>query len=362
MKTYRLAIVGTGKVIGNHIRAIQSVSDRVELVAAVDINEEQVKAFCSNNNVANWYTDISEMLKVEQPDLVCVATPPVTHKDICIQCLEAGAWVWCEKPLCGSLAEFDAIHDAEERTGRYVSTVFQWRFGSAVKHLKKLMAENTLGKPLVSVCNTLWYRTQEYFEVSWRGTYESEFGGPTVGHGIHLMDLCLFLMGDWKEVQANIGTLDRDMEIEDVSMALVRYENGAMGSFVNSVLSPNQDSYLRLDFQKATAEVKSLYRYTNENWTFSLPPNVDDPETQAAWEALDVDFMGSHGQQLSEVLDSMDANQPPPVSNSESRRIIEFIASIYKSAATGQTVSRGDITPDDAFYYSNNGKKEVSAS
>jgi predicted dehydrogenase len=324
----------------------------------VDINEAAVNQFCAENAIPQAYTSVQAMLVAEKPDLVCVATPPATHKDICIQALEGGAWVYCEKPLCGSLAEFDEIRAAEQRTGRYVSTVFQWRFGSAVKHLRQLMAKEALGRPLVAVCNTLWYRMQDYYNVSWRGTYASEFGGPTVGLGIHLMDLCFFLMGDWQEVKANIATLDRKIEIEDISMALVRFENGALGSIVNSALSPRQETYLRLDFQKATLEVTALYRASNENWRFSLPPDVVDAETSAAWAALDQDVMGTHDQQFREILDSMDEQTAPAVTGDEARRILEFIASLYKSAATGQVVRRGDLTPDDPFYYSNNGQRK----
>lgn len=353
-KIYRVAIVGTGKVVGNHLSAIQSAGDRVELVAAVDVNESAVQQFCEEHHVPNAYTSLSEMLAHEKPDLVCVATPPATHKNICIEILDSGAWVYCEKPLCGSLAEFNAIREAEERSGCYVSTVFQWRFGSAVKHLRELINANALGKPLVVVCNTLWYRTQDYYDVSWRGTYASEFGGPTMGLGIHIMDLCLFLMGDWREIQANIGTLDRNMEIEDVSMAMVRFDNGAMGSFVNSALSPRQETYLRMDFQKATVEVSALYRYENKNWKFNIAEDSEDIDTMALWDALQVDFKGSHDQQLSEILDAMDVNEAPPVSGDEARRILEFTTSLYKSAFTGQVVSRGDITADDPFYYSNN--------
>lgn len=355
MSKKRLAIVGTGKIVNSHIRAIESAGDRVELVAAVDINETAVQKFCSEHHVPNAYTSVTDMLAKEKPDLVSVATPPATHKDIAIECLDAGAWVFCEKPLCGSLADFDAIQAAEKRSGCYVSTVFQWRFGSAVKHLRKLIQAESLGKALVVTCNTLWYRTQDYYNVSWRGTYADEFGGPTMGLGIHIMDLCFYLMGDWQEIQANIGTLDRDMEIEDVSMAMVRFENGAMGSFINSALSPRQETYLRMDFQKATAEVTALYRASNENWRFSVPENSEDTETLALWDALDIDFQGSHNQQLSEILDAMDHNQAPPVSGDEARRILEFTASLYKSAFTGKLVSRGDITSDDPFYYSNNG-------
>jgi predicted dehydrogenase len=358
MKTHRIVIVGAGNSVGNHLQAIQAVGDRVDLAAAVDIDEERLRAFCAQYAVPRGYTTVREMLAGEQPDLVCVVTPPETHRDISIECLEAGAWVYCEKPLCASLADFDAIQAAEERTGRYVSTVFQWRFGSAARHLKRLMRAGALGKPLVAICNTLWYRPQKYYSDTWHGRFATDFGGPTTALGIHLMDLLMWLMADWQDVRAITGTLDRQIEVEDVSMALVRFQNGAMGSLVNSVLSPRQESYLRLDFQKATVEVSALYRYSNEHWKISTPADGDDAEMRALWDAMDHDYPGSHDRQLCEILDSMEANQRPPVSGDEARRIIEFTASLYKSAWSGLPVAKGEITPDDAFYYSNNGAGE----
>ncbi|MEQ8674870.1 MAG: Gfo/Idh/MocA family oxidoreductase [Aggregatilineales bacterium] len=362
MKMYRVAIVGAGNIANTHIATIKAHSDRAELVAMVDLDEARVCSLCEANNIPKWYTDIGDMLTQEQPDLVHIITPHSTHKTLSIQCLEAGAWVYCEKPLCGSLADFDEITAAEQRTGRYVSTVFQWRFGSAGKHIKKLVQTNALGKPMVGVCNTLWYRTQDYYDVPWRGKFATEFGGPTLTLGIHLMDLYLWLMGDWQEIRAMVGTLDRDIEVEDVSMAMVRFQNGMMGSVINSALSPHQESYLRLDFQKATLECSTLYRYTNEHWTFNQPANVDDPEIAAHWSALTEDYQGSHSQQLGELIESMDRNERPLVSGAEARRIIEFISSLYKSAFTGLPVQQGEITSDDPYYYANNGQSEMVSS
>lgn len=354
-KTYRVAIIGAGGIINEHISAISANRERAELVAIAEIDPQRLEKACQANNISNAYISVAEMLERERPDLVSILTPPATHKSLSIECLNAGAWVYCEKPLCGSLADFDEISQVEQATKRYVSTVFQWRFGSAGKHLKRLIETKALGKPLLGICNTLWYRTQDYYNVAWRGRYATAFGGPTTTLGIHLMDLFLWLWGEWNEVRAVVGTLDREIEIEDVSMALVRFASGAMGTIVNSALSPRQESYLRLDFQKATLECTTLYRYTNEHWKFSLPPNVDDPETLAAWNALGEDFMGSHTQQLSELLDAMDNNSRPFVSGAEARRIIEFIACLYKSAKTGQPVKRGELTAADPFYFSNNG-------
>lgn len=355
MPPYRVAIVGTGNSVNNHFKALNAVADRVELVAAVDVDSERLDHARIEYNIANCYANVEEMLAEQKPDLVHIVTPPATHKDLIIQCLEAGAWVFCEKPLCASLAEFDEIQAAEDRANGYVSTVFQWRFGSAAQHLKRLIEQQALGRPLVGVCNTLWYRAPEYYQSPWRGRWKTEIGGPTATLGIHLMDLFLWLMGDWSEIRAMTGTLARDIEVEDVSMALIRFESGAMGSLVNSVLSPRQESYMRLDFADATVEVNALYRYSNENWRFTLPDGLSNPAARDHWNALSDNSPGNHDIQLSQLLDCMESDERPPVSGLDARRILEMIASLYKAALTGNPVLRGEITPDDPFYHAMNG-------
>lgn len=355
MSRYRVALIGTGGIVGSHLEAIAALSDRVELVAAVDQNSARVEAICAQAGIPRAYTDAERMLAAERPDLVHILTPPATHLPLTLAALDAGAWVWCEKPLCRSLAEFDQLAAAEASTGRFVSTVFQWRFGSAVEHLRMLARQDLLGRQLVAVCQTLWYRDAAYYAVPWRGRFATETGGPTATLGIHLMDLLLWLWGEWEEVQATAATLDRPIQVEDVSMALVRFANGALASIVNSALSPRQESYLRLDYQRATAEVRTLYRYANADWRITALPGAKGDAVTAAWQAIPNDRIGSHTAQLTALLDSLDRNQRPLVSGVEARRIVEFIASLYKSAFTGKSVRRGAITPGDPFYVSMDG-------
>lgn len=360
MKPYRVAIIGTGSISDAHANALKAAKDRVEIVAAADIDEACARSFCEKHNIPGWFTDATAMLSAAQPDLVHIATPPGSHCDLAIASLDAGAWVYCEKPLCVSLAEFDRITEAEAQTGRYVSTVFQWRFGSAAKHLKRLIDGGDMGRPLVGVCQTLWYRGLSYYQLPWRGKWATETGGVASIMGIHLTDLFLWLMGDWKEVRAIIGTLDRPIEVEDVAMAMVRFDNGAMGSITSSAISPRQESYLRLDFQRATVDVTGVYGYSNANWRYSLFDGSPDEDALKRWRTIETDVASSHTVQVGELLDSLDRNERPFVSGPEARRIIEFLASLYKSAFTGEAVLRGSITPDDPFYHSMNASQKLA--
>ena len=356
MKQYRIAFIGTGAVVSSHIQAVNHAAERAQLAAAVDVDADRVRAFCQANDIRHWYTDTTQMLADVQPDLVHILTPPQSHFSLIMQCLEAGASVYCEKPLCASLDQFDRITAMEAETGNYVSTVFQWRFGSAARHLKRLMDLGELGRPLVGHCHTLWHRDAAYYAVPWRGKWATEIGGPTMGLGIHLTDLFLWLMDDWEEIQAMAATLDRDIEVEDIAMAMVRFGSGALGHITNSALSPRQESHLRIDFQRATVECTALYRYHNANWRFSVADGSPYSEALEEWQTIETDISGTHIVQLGEILDSMDAGERPFLNGHEARRIIEFSTSLYKSAFTNQPVRRGSITADDPFYYAMNGR------
>ena len=323
MNQIKAAIIGTGSIAVAHVEGLKQAGDRVRITAAMDTDPTRVTEFCAKHAIPKSYTNLAELLATEKPDIVHICTPPGSHCLLSVKCLEAGAWVLCEKPLCASLAELDRIEAAERRTGKFCSCVFQWRFGSGGQHLKELIDARSLGRPLVGLCNTTWFRDQVYYDLPWRGKWETELGGPTMGHGIHAMDFFLWLLGDWREVRAMMGTLDRKIEVEDVSMALVRFENGALGSIVNSVLSPRQESYVRLDFQKATVELKHLYGYTNTDWLYTVAPGIAE-KTLQEWQSIPADQPSSHGAQLNALLDSFARHERPLVSGGESRRTIEF--------------------------------------
>lgn len=351
----RAVIIGTGGIAGSHVTAQRQEAERTQLVAAVDIDAARVDAFCETHSIPARYTDVGVMLAQEKPDLVHICTPPGTHCDLSIQCLEAGAWVLCEKPLCVSLAEMDRLEAAEQRTGKYCSSVFQYRFGSAGQHLQQLITTGALGRPMVAASLTTWWRSDAYYAVPWRGKWATESGGVTMIHGIHAIDFLLWLFGEWQEVRAMIGTLNHTIEVEDVSMASIRFANGAMASVTNSVNSPREESYMRFDFQKATVELNHLYSYANANWRYSMLKDAANAEELAQWQTIPTDVASTHAAQLTAVLDSLARNERPPVSGPGVRGTIEFLASLYKSAMTGQPVLRGSITPADPFYHRMNG-------
>ncbi len=358
MDAIRVAIIGTGGIAGAHIQAWDACEDRIERVAAVDIDEARVRAFAEKHVIPHTYTDAGEMLREQRPHLVHIATPPALHAPLAIQCLEAGAHVLCEKPLVGSLRELDAIADAEARTGKYCSSVVQWRFGSAARRIRQLVDTGAFGRHTVTTCLTTWYRDAAYYAVPWRGTWKSELGGVNMGQAIHLIDLMLWLNTPWREVTAITETLDRDIEVEDASVAMIRFADRSLGSVVSSVLSPRQETRLRLDFQKATAEVVGLYGYRNANWTVTPVEGTGLPD--GSWPPAE-DVGAGHAAQLEVMLDALAAGERPPAGTDEIRPTIEFLSALYKSGMTGQPVAQGAIQPGDPFYDHVSGRVAATA-
>jgi predicted dehydrogenase len=354
MAQITVAIVGTGNIAAYHAEALQALTDEAELIAAADINPAGLQEFCAKYHIPAAHASLPELLDAGPPGLVHVCTPPGTHADLALTCLEAGSSVLVEKPPSLSLAEFQAISAAQGPAGPWFATVFQQLFGSAAQRLRAMIGRGVLGRPLLAVCHTAWFRDQEYFDVPWRGRWDTEGGGPTMGHDIHTMDLLAYVLGDWTQVSAVARRQAREMETEDLSLALVTFASGAVASVVNSVLSPRQETYLRFDFERATVEASHLYGYGDEDWRIT-PAEGHEEQVQAAWEADLGGERSGHRAQLAQVLRSLRDGSPPPVTSGDALQTMQLVAGIYASAFLGRPVTPADLGPDSPFYHGMNG-------
>jgi predicted dehydrogenase len=279
-----------------------------------------------------------------------VCTPPGFHAAQVLACLRAGASALVEKPPALSLADFDAMAEQARPEGPWLATVFQHRFGSGARRLRALASAGTLGRPLLAVCHTTWFRDQAYFDVPWRGQWETEGGGPTMGHGIHQMDLLCYVLGDWTQVSALARRQARRTQTEDLSLAHVTFASGAVASVINSVVSPREETYLRFDFERATVEVTHLYGYGDEDWRITPAPGCEADVT-AAWAASGERGVASgHRAQFAEVLRCLGERTAPPVTPADARRTMQLVAGIYASAFLGRPVRPEDLGPGSPFY------------
>jgi predicted dehydrogenase len=348
-----VAIVGTGGIAAFHAEALAAHDGRARIIAATDVDAAALAAYEAKWSVPAVYPTLDELLAREKPDLATLCTPPGLHASQAVACLSRGISVLCEKPPVLSLAELDAV-SAAVSDEVYFASVCQHRFGSGAVRLRTLMGDDRLGRPLAAVCHTLWFRADEYFAVPWRGNWEVEGGGPTMGHGIHQFDLLLSVLGEWREVVAVAARQARPTATEDLSCAIVTFASGAVATIVNSVVSPREHSYLRFDFEHASVELDHVYGYSDKNWRVTAAPGHES-SVASAWSEGPGDVPSGHRAQFDAVLSALESGTEPPVSLSDTRLTVELITAIYASAFTGERIRRGELGPDSPFYHRMNG-------
>lgn len=172
----------------SHAAALASI-DRVAFEAVADPVTEKVEQAQRRYNVPRGYADYREMIETERPDLVCIATRPGPHMEQVVFAAEHGVpAIYCEKPLCCSMAEADAMVEACQRHGVRFNYGTQRRYMPFFRKLRAAIDEGAIGKPqaVIAHCGVgaaLWGQT-------------------------HAVDMLLFLSGDgeveWVQGSVNI--------------------------------------------------------------------------------------------------------------------------------------------------------------
>ena len=361
----RVGIVGCGGIGNSHARAYVA-NPRVELVGVVDVIPERAENY-ARDYATTAYGSIAELADQEL-DLVSVATPPGSHVGPTLELLQRGRSVLLEKPPTANLVDLDTLIAADQASSGTVYGVFQHRHGSGARRAHALLIDGALGRPQVAVCETLWYRPDSYFLPDWRGNWAGEGGGPTLGHGIHQIDLLLHLMGPWTSVLAQSSRLARPVEFEDVSLAMITFASGAVGTIVTSLLSPRELSRIRIDTTTGTLEVDHLYGYRDADWSWSPAPDAStadrngrdpgeptslDPTTPVGdvWvDSGSVDVPSNHAAQINRLVDDLLAGDRHETTLASARPTLELVTALYASSLTGETVRRRDLVPGHPHY------------
>lgn len=349
----RALILGAGAMGHAHAETLLRMDPEVTLTWVVSLHEDEATTFAEDYDVPNAGTDLAAALDTGDVDVVHVCAPPSAHVPAAVTALRHDCHVVLEKPPALSLAEMDEVIAAEATSNASATVIVQHRFGNGAQHLSRLLAHGAIGRPLFAESRTLWFRDAAYFSPPWRGRWETEGGGVTMNHAIHQIDLLSFLLGPWREVVAVAARQHLPTSAEDVSVAMIRFDNGVVASVANSLLSPRQLSAVRIDTDFATVELEHLYGYDDSNWRFTPAP--DHERLARLWPSDPSSPPTSHLAQLRPTYEALRAGTPPPVTLADARQTLELIAAMYKSSFTGQAVRRGEIAEDDPFMASMRG-------
>ncbi|WP_139902728.1 Gfo/Idh/MocA family protein [Clostridium thermarum] len=349
----KVAIVGTGSISQEHIKGYLQFPNRCKIVALVDIYPEKAEEKKQRFNLADAeiYDDHKKILQRDDIDLVDVCTPPYVHAEISINCLNAGKNVLCEKPMAASLEECDAMLEAAKKNRKLLSVVAQNRYSTAYMKLKKTLDSKLAGDIVHAQIDSFWWRGHCYYDLWWRGTWEKEGGGCTLNHAVHHIDMAAWMMGMPEEVQAVMSNTSHDnAEVEDISIAILKYKNGALGQITSSVVHHGEEQ--QIIFQGKNARISApwkVYASTSKSNGFPERNEELEREIEKYYESLPETKYHGHTAQLDDVLNSLETGEKVLIPGKEGKNALELITAIYKSASTKQPVKL-PLAKDDPFY------------
>jgi len=234
MDNVRFGIIGVGGMGSGHARTLPNIPE-AELTAVCDISPEALAAATEAFNVPGFDNHI-DLLESGLVDAVIVATPHYFHPPIAVDAMERGIHVISEKPMAVTVAGAEAMIKAAERTGVVFSVMFQLRALPVNQAAKRLIEEGRLGKIYRTLLTDCHFRSQAYYNsAGWRATWKGEGGGVLLNQAPHGMDIFTWLAGMPSRVISNVSTRQHVIEVEDEASALLEYENGAIGYFLETV-------------------------------------------------------------------------------------------------------------------------------
>jgi predicted dehydrogenase len=198
-----------------------------------------VSVFEMNNAVDTGFQEAeSPEALIDNPriDAVFICTPNYLNKALSIQCLQAGKHVFCEKPPAFNAGEVEEIKRAAAASGKKLMYGFNHRHHSSIKHVKNLIDSGEYGK-------ILWLRgrygksVDRNFFQDWRSKKELAGGGIFLDQGIHMLDLFLYIGGEFDEVKSFVSNLYWKIDIEDNVFAIFRNSRTGMVASLHSTMT-----------------------------------------------------------------------------------------------------------------------------
>ena len=346
----KIGVIGNGNISGVHLRAY-SLNPNVEIYALCDINEKAMQRRAEEYGVTRLFTDVNEMVKLPELDAVSVCTWNAAHAKCAIAALNAGKHVLCEKPMALNAEEALAMQRAAEANGKLLMIGFVRRFGNDCAVLKDFIDNGYFGDIYYAKAT---YLRRKGCPGGWFGDKSRSGGGPLIDLGVHIIDLCRYLMGCPKPVSVYGATFNKlgdrheikgdvsyksdsrsghdIFDVEDLASAMIRFDNGAVlqieASF--SLNIEKDSSAIQLFGTKAGAKLDpELTLYTDMNGYMTNVRLTN--ETKLSFQGL---FENEVNHFVDCVLHGGECRNPAV----DGVTLMRILDGIYESARTGHEV------------------------
>lgn len=339
-------IVGTGAIAAYHAACIRELPN-CELIAVCSSNEERAQAAAKKFGVSA-YSDYEKMARRPDIQVVCICTQSGAHLEPALAAAQAGKHIICEKPLEISLERADQMIRACRVMGVKLACIFQNRFSADYQKLKRAVAEGKFGRLLLGNAYIKWFRDRNYYSSSpWKGTLKGDGGAALINQGIHTIDLLLDVMGTVDSVSAQVRTVKHHIEGEDLGLALLNFENGALGAIqASTALYPGYPERLEIFGEKGSAILEggriTAWNIHGEESTTSIKEEADSGASDPM--AITHD---RHKRQFEDMVEAIRENREPIVNGEEGRKSLALIQAIYYSSKLGKGVELADLETNE---------------
>lgn len=336
----QVALIGCGGVGRKRAEAI-AAHPNTRLAAVCDTNAAAATALAAAHGVrviAKWEEAVADA----DVDLVVVATTHDALARISSAALRGGKHVLCEKPVGRNPVEVAEVAAAAGESGRCFRAGYNHRFHPAVAGLHQLVSAGDLG-PLLWVRGRYGHGGRPGYDREWRGDPDRAGGGEMLDQGAHLVDLSLWLLGDFASVAGHTATAYWNVApLEDNAFGLFRTAAGQVASLhvswtqwknLFSLEVCGRDGYASVEGLGGSYGIETLVRGCRRPEGGApeeerLPFEGADGSWQAEWAAF---LAAVEGQ-------TAPGAGPQGAGPDEALRTIQWIYRLYRASAEQRTV------------------------
>jgi predicted dehydrogenase len=290
MKKTGMGIIGPGFVATHHIDAVRRLGN-VEVVAVAGSTQKSADAKARELRIGRAYGHYQDLIDDPEIQVVHNTTPNYLHYSISLAAIAAGKHVISDKPLAMNSAEGRLLLDAAKEAGVAHVVTFNYRGNPLIQHARSMVAGGELG----SLCFVHGHYLQDWMTdpsvYSWRS--DPQKGGSSsalTDIGSHWCDLAEHVVGSRiKAVLADLTTVvpvrysagksaeaftkgdhktsaEVHVEGEDLASVLIRFENGAKGSFSVGQVLPGNKNNVQLEISGRECSLRWQQERQNELW------------------------------------------------------------------------------------------------
>jgi len=330
------AVIGLG-MFGALQAQVYAESPLAELKAVVSRTPERAREIgeCFG---ANWYTDFREMLAQEKEvDAVSIVNRDAEHKEPAIACAEAGKDIFLEKPMAPTVEEADEIIAAVEKAGVRMMVNFTLHFDPTYVAAYERIQAGEIGDIM-----TMFARRN--------GTRGGGYPGQPVPYGkwtdilistgIHELEaMTWYANSKVKRVYGeSVKRLTMGLRGDDAYMALLRFENGAIGSLESScILPPTEPARLSSRFDIVGTKGCIYIENVNKTLLVCTEERCHHPDV-SYWPVLRGQAVGDLRESMTHFLTCLLEDKEPIVGAKEGRLAVQLVLAIQESCRTGKVV------------------------